>query len=159
MDMTNKLVAYFSATGTTRKVAQEIARAAGADVYEIEPKAPYTAQDLNWMDPHSRSSQEKNDKSSRPDIKPGKLVLDAYDEIFLGFSIWWYTAPQIIRTFLEQHDFSGRKIILFATSGGSGLESTAQDLKPSAPGAHMIQGRVFHSASPKEIRKWVEQVL
>lgn len=157
--MTNKLVAYFSATGTTRKVAQEIARAASADLYEIEAKAPYTAQDLNWMDPHSRSSQEKNDKSSRPEIKAGKLAMDAYDEIFLGFPIWWYTAPQIIRTFLEEDDFSGKKIILFATSGGSGLGSTAQDLKPSAPGAHILEGRVFHSASPKEIRKWVEQVL
>lgn len=157
--MTNKLVAYFSATGTTRTVAQNIAAAAGADLYEIEAKAPYTAGDLDWMDPNSRSSQEKNDKSSRPEIKPGKLAMDTYDEIFLGFPIWWYTAPQIIRTFLERYDFSGKKIILFATSGGSGLGSTAQDLKPSAPGADFKEGRVFHSASQKEIKKWVEQVM
>ena len=158
MEMTKRLVAYFSATGTTRKMAESIAAAAGGDLYEIEPKVPYTARDLDWTDRNSRSSREKDDPASRPEIKPGKRITASYDVIFLGFPIWWYTAPRIIRTFLESYDFSGRKIILFATSGGSGLGSTARDLRSSAPGAEILDGRVFHHASKEEIAKWVKKV-
>ena len=116
-----KLVAYFSASGTTRKVAEELAAAIGADVYEIRPKAPYTRADLDWMDKKSRSTLEMKDPSSRPELADRDARIAEYDEVFLGFPIWWYVAPTIINTFLESYDFSGKKIVLFATSGGSGF--------------------------------------
>ena len=116
-----KLVAYFSATGVTAKVAELIADAAGADVYQIQPEVPYTAADLNWMDKNSRSSVEMNDKKIRPAMVKRNLQVKDYDMMFLGFPIWWYVAPTIINTFLESFDFAGKKIILFATSGGSGF--------------------------------------
>lgn len=119
--MAKKLVAYFSASGTTKRVAEMVAEAADADLYEIEPTVPYTKADLNWMDKNSRSSIEMKDKTSRPEIKPTDAKVADYDEIFIGFPIWWYVAPTIINTFLEAYDFSGKKITLFATSGGSGF--------------------------------------
>ena len=119
--MSRKLVAYFSATGVTAKVAELIADAAGADVYQIQPEVPYTAADLNWMDKNSRSSVEMNDKKIRPAMVKRNLQIEDYDVVFLGFPIWWYVAPTIVNTFLESFDFAGKKIILFATSGGSGL--------------------------------------
>ena len=117
--MAKKLVAYFSASGTTKKTAELLAEAAGADLYEITPKVAYTKADLNWMDKKSRSSVEMNDKKFRPEIEDKDANIAEYDEIILGFPIWWYVAPTIVNTFLEKFDFSGKKVVLFATSGGS----------------------------------------
>lgn len=154
--MGKKLVAYFSASGTTKKVAENIAGAAGADLYEIAPKVPYTDADLNWMDKKSRSSVEMNDKKYRPELAGKDAKIDQYDEIIIGFPIWWYVAPTIINTFLEAYDFSGKKIILFATSGGSGFGNTVKELKPSAPGAEICEGKILNHASEQEIKKWLE---
>ena len=131
IEMARKLVAYFSATGVTAKVAELIADAAGADDYQIQPRVPYTAADLNWMDKNSRSSVEMNDKKIRPSMVKRSLQIEDYDVVFLGFPIWWYVAPTIINTFLESFDFAGKKIILFATSGGSGFGKTVEELKVS----------------------------
>ena len=119
--MSKKLVAFFSASGTTKKVAQMIAEEVKADLFEIEPKVPYTKLDLDWMNKKSRSSVEMSDKKYRPAIMKKEMDMSSYDEILLGFPIWWYVAPTIINTFLEAYDFSGKKIVLFATSGGSGF--------------------------------------
>lgn len=119
--MTKKLVAYFSATGTTEKVARALAEATGADLFQIVPEVPYTAADLDWNDKMSRSSREMADKSSRPAISSRVKSIDAYKTVFIGFPIWWYVAPTIVNTFLEQYDFAGKKVIPFATSGGSGM--------------------------------------
>ena len=127
--MSKTLVAYFSASGTTARVAKELAQAAGADLYEIRPAVPYTKADLNWMDKNSRSSVEMNDKSSRPALADRDADIAAYDTILLGFPIWWYVAPTIINSFLESYDFFGKKIVLFATSGGSGFGRTVAGLK------------------------------
>ena len=121
----NILVAYFSATGTTKRVAENLAKATGGDLYEIKPVKTYTSADLNWHDGNSRSSVEMNDPKSRPEIVTGDLSFENYDTIFLGFPIWWGTAPKVVHTFLEKYDFSGKKIIIFATSGSSGLGNTA----------------------------------
>ena len=145
--MGKKLVAYFSASGTTRKIAEMIAQAAEADLYEITPKQPYSKTDLNWMDKKSRSSVEMSDKKFRPEITDTDAQIGGYDEVILGFPIWWYVAPTIINTFLESYDFSGKKIVLFATSGGSGFGNTVSELKPSAPDAKILEGKVFHKAS------------
>ena len=126
--MSKKLVAYFSASGITRNVAKMVAEAAGADLYEITPKEAYTKADLNWMDKKSRSSVEMADKKIRPEITDTDAKISEYDEIFLGFPIWWYVAPTIINTFLEKYDFTGKKIVLFATSGGSGFGNTIKEL-------------------------------
>ena len=128
--MSKTLVTFFSASGTTRRTAEKLARAINSDLYEIKPAVPYTSADLNWMDKHSRSSLEMNDPSSRPELAEKSTDLTAYDRIFLGFPIWWYTAPTIIRSFLENNDFSGKTLILFATSGGSGMGKT--DAEPSS---------------------------
>ena len=143
--MGKKLVAYFSASGTTKKTAQLVAQAAGADLYEITPKVAYTEADLNWMDKKSRSSVEMNDKKFRPEIKDKDAHIAEYDEIILGFPIWWYVAPTIVNTFLEKYDFSGKKIVLFATSGGSGFGNTVKELQPSAPNAEFVEGKVLNN--------------
>ena len=142
--MGKKLVAYFSASGTTRKIAEMIAEATAADLYEIVPKQPYTKDDLNWMDKKSRSSVEMNDKKFRPEISNKDVQIDKYDEIILGFPIWWYVAPTIINTFLESYDFTGKKIVLFATSGGSSFGNTVNELIPSAPGAEITEGKIVN---------------
>lgn len=154
--MENKtLVAYFSASGVTAKAASSLAAAIGADLYEIKPAVPYTNKDLNWRDKHSRSSMEMNDPSARPELADGNLNLTTYDRIFLGFPIWWYTAPRIIQTFLESRDFTGKTIILFATSGGSGLGRTAKDLAPSCPGAVIRDGQIVRrGTSQEELKRW-----
>ena len=121
--MSKKLVAYFSASGTTAAVAKALSEAAGADLYEIKPQTPYTRADLNWQDKKSRSSVEMNNKTHRPPLADKDAHIENYDTIFLGFPIWWYVAPTIINTFLESYDFTGKTIILFATSGGSGFGS------------------------------------
>lgn len=150
--MSKKLVAYFSASGITRNVAKMVAEAAGADLYEITPKEAYTKADLNWMDKKSRSSVEMADKKIRPEITDTDAKIAEYDEIFLGFPIWWYVAPTIINTFLEKYDFTGKKIVLFATSGGSGFGNTVKELKDSAPGAEIIEGKLLNRSS--EIVDW-----
>ena len=119
--MSKKLVVFFSASGTTKKVAEMIAEEAKADLFEIEPKVPYTKADLDWMNKKSRSSVEMSDKKYRPEIMKKELDMSSYDEILLGFPIWWYVAPRIIETFLESYDFSGKIVVPFCTSGGSGL--------------------------------------
>ena len=152
----NALVAYFSASGTTAKAAKVLAKAAGADLYEIKPAVPYTSADLNWMDKRSRSSVEMNDKQFRPALADTDAPVSDHDMIFLGFPIWWYTAPTIINTFLESYDFTGKTIVLFATSGGSGLGSTAAALQGSAPGTRIVSGRLLNGrVSENELKSWV----
>ena len=159
--MKKTLVAYFSAEGTTARAAKELAKAADADLYEIKPAVPYTKDDLNWMDKKSRSSVEMSDKSSRPAIADKNAEISQYDTIFLGFPIWWYVAPTIVNSFLESYDFSGKKIILFATSGGSGFGKTAAELKGSvAADTTIIEGKILNGTnSADSLRKWVETIL
>ena len=153
-----KLVAYFSASGVTAKVADMLADAVGADIHEIRPKVPYTKADLNWMDKNSRSSVEMADKTLRPEITESNVKIENYDVIFLGFPIWWYVAPTIINTFLESADFSGKKIILFATSGGSKFGKTAEELKVSVPDScEIIEGKLLNGKQTiASIKEWVD---
>ena len=141
--MSKTLVAYFSASGRTAKVAEKLAAELGADIYEIQPEVKYTKADLNWMNKKSRSSVEMNNKSIRPAIITGDVDVSSYDTVCLGFPIWWYVAPTLINTFLEAYDFSGKKIVLFATSGGSGFGKTVAELQPSAPGAEITETTVL----------------
>ncbi len=157
----NALVAYFSAGGTTARAAKALAKAAGADLYEIRPAVPYTRADLNWMDRNSRSSVEMNDRHSRPALADPKIpiAMDKYDVIFLGFPIWWSAAPTIINTFLESGNFTGKTIILFATSGGSGLGQSAANLRPSAPGADIVNGKVLNGRlSEESLIFWIKHL-
>ena len=156
--MSKKLVAYFSASGVTAKVADMLADAVGADIYEIRPEVPYTKADLNWMDKKSRSTIEMNDKASRPAVADKDAKIDQYDTIFVGFPIWWYRAPSIINTFLESYDFSGKKIILFATSGSSGFGKTVEELKVSVPAScEIIEGKLLNGKQTiPSIREWTE---
>ena len=156
--MSKKLVAFFSASGTTKKVAEMIAEDAKADLYEIESKISYTKDDLDWMDKKSRSSVEMRDKKYRPEIMEKEMDMSSYDEILLGFPIWWYVAPTIINTFLESYDFSGKKIILFATSGGSGFGNTVKELQPSAPDAVITEGSLLNRGTKQEISAWVNSL-
>ena len=145
------------ASGTTAKAAKALAQAAGAELYEIRPAVPYTRADLNWMDKNSRSSVEMGDKSSRPALADMDAPVADHDVIFLGFPVWWYVAPTIINTFLEGYDFTGKTIVLFATSGGSGLGKSAAGLKASAPGAKILDGRMLNGRlSEAELKAWVE---
>ena len=157
--MSKTLVAFFSASGTTKRVAEKLAAAAGGDLYEIRPAVPYTGADLDWQDKHSRSSVEMSDPSSRPQLADKDAGIADYDRIFLGFPIWWYTAPAIIRSFLESYDFTGKTIILFATSGGSGLGKTAGDLAGICPGGKIIEGRLLNgNPSEAALKQWAESV-
>ena len=140
--MSKKLVAYFSASGVTAGVAEKLAKEANADIYEIKPAVPYTKADLNWMDKTSRSTIEMSDHNSRPEIADKNADISKYETLYLGFPIWWYIAPTIINSFLESYDFSGKNIILFATSGGSDFGKTLINLKSSAVGAEIIEGKV-----------------
>ena len=153
--MKKTLVAYFSASGTTRKVAEMIAEAGDCALYEITPKELYTNDDLNWMNKKSRSSVEMNDKTFRPEIVKEDLNLSSYDTILLGFPIWWYVAPTIINTFLENYDFSGKRIVLFATSGGSGFGNTIKELKLSAADAEIVEGKILNRASDDQLKEWI----
>lgn len=154
--MGKRLVAFFSASGNTRKIAEMIAEAGNADLHEIIPKTAYTKEDLDWMNKKSRSSVEMNDKKFRPEIISTDVDISAYDVIILGFPIWWYVAPTIINTFLETYDFSGKRIVLFATSGGSGFGNTVKELQPSAPNALITEGRLFNGTGRQEINEWVK---
>jgi len=153
------LVAYFSATGTTKKVAENLAKATGGDLYEIKPLKPYTSADLNWHDSNSRSSVEMKDHNSRPEMVDDDFSVSEYDTVFLGFPIWWYIAPTIVNTFLERHDFSNKKIIIFATSGSSGLGNTANTLKQSvSKTTTVIEGDVLNSnPSVEDLKQWVKK--
>lgn len=154
--MKKRLVAYFSASGTTKNVAEIIADCAKADLYEIAPKVSYTKADLDWMDKKSRSSIEMNDKKFRPEVVDKEIDINAYDEIILGFPIWWYVAPTIINSFLEQYNFSGKKIILFATSGGSGFGNAVRELQPSVPDSMITEGKIFNNVTKQEVAEWVD---
>ena len=156
--MINTLVAYFSASGVTKKVAEKIAAAVNGDLFQIEPAIAYSEEDLNWMNKNSRSSLEMSDKDFRPAMIKTELNLSEYDSILLGFPIWWYVAPTIINTFLESYDFSGKKITLFATSGGSGFGNTVQELRNSAPDAHIVEGKIMNMASAEDIQKLIDEV-
>lgn len=159
--MNKTLVAYFSASGVTRKAAENLAQAAGADLYEIKPAVPYTREDLDWTNKNSRSSMEMNDKASRPAIADTAADISEYDIIFLGFPIWWYVAPTIINTFLESYDFSGKKIVLFATSGGSGFGKAVEGLKLSvSPDTVIEEGKLLNdTSSATDLKAWAESVM
>jgi len=142
--MNKKLVAYFSVSGVTANVAKNLSAAIGADLYEIKPKTPYTRADVDWTNRKSRSSIEMQDKTYRPELADKNANIAAYDTIFLGFPIWWYVAPTIVNTFLESYDFSGKKVVLFATSGGSGFGKTKAELQGSAKNAVLIEGKILN---------------
>lgn len=155
--MSRKLVAYFSASGVTAKVAQKLSEAIGADLWEIVPAVPYTQADLDWTDKNSRSTREMADSSFRPPLAKALTGADAYDVVFIGFPIWWYIAPTIINTFLESCDLTGKTVIPFATSGGSGMGRTNEKLQPSCPGSRLLEGKVFSAdAGTAELSAWAE---
>lgn len=155
--MSKVLVAYFSASGQTAKLAKTLAAATGGDLYEIVPEQPYTSADLDWMDPKSRSTIEMKDKSFRPAVSGSVENMEQYDTIYVGFPIWWYVAPTIINTFLEQYDLSGKTIVPFATSGSSGMGNTNAELKPSCPGAVLVEGKRFSAnASAADLDTWIK---
>ena len=151
------LVAYFSASGVTKGVAQRLAKAAGADLFEIRPAVPYTQADLNWTDKKSRSSVEMNDTLSRPEIAEKLPNMADYDTIFVGYPIWWYVAPHIINTFVESYDLSGKTLVAFATSGGSGIGKTVEELKKLYPDANWKDGKLLNTISDKELVGWASK--
>jgi len=154
------LVTYFSASGVTRNAANELAGIIGADLFEITPEKLYTEADLDWRDKKSRSTIEMNDKSSRPALKDGGKVknLAQYDVVYVGFPIWWYTAPTIINTFLEANDFTGKTIVPFATSGGSSIDQACKDLKAAYPKYKFGDGKLLNRINKADIEKWAATV-
>ena len=157
--MAKKLVVYFSASGNTKKLAMKIASLEGADLHEILPQEPYTKEDLNWLNPNSRSSVEMKDKTSRPKIANKVEDISQYDTIYVGFPIWWYVGPTIINTFLEGYDLKDKTIITFATSGGSGMGETVEWLESSCKGAILKEGRVFSSnVGDDELLEWIKKI-
>ena len=156
--MSKTLVAYFSTSGVTATVAEKLAKAAGADLFEIKPEVPYTKTDLNYMDKNSRSTVEMNDRTCRPAIAE-KTDMSAYDTVFVGFPVWWYREPSIIDTFMEQYDFSGKTVVPFCTSGGSGLGPSGSNMQALAPGAKVAPGRRLTSGvSKEELKNWAESI-
>ncbi len=153
------LVAYFSASGETKKLAKTIAGVTGGDLFEIAPQVPYTAADLDWMDAGSRSTVEMKDKKSRPAMAGQVQDMGQYETVFVGFPIWWYQAPRIIETFLESYDFTGKKVVPFATSGGSGLGKTEDILKAVCPAAQWLPGKRLRSGeSAGAVQGWVDKL-
>lgn len=150
------LVAYFSATGTTEAVAKDLAEVTGGTLYEIKPEVRYTAADLDWRDKTSRSSVEMQDKNSRPAFVKDLKDAESYDRIFIGFPVWWYTAPTIINTFIEEYGFEGQTVVFFATSGGSTIDKANMDFKAAYPDINWKDGKVLNDASKKELKAWVE---
>ena len=150
------LVAYFSATGTTEAVAKDLADVTGATLYEIKPEVKYTAADLNWRDKESRSSVEMQDKNSRPAIVKDLKDADSYDVIYIGFPVWWYTAPTVINTFIEAYGFEGKTVIFFATSGGSTIDKANKDFAAAYPKINWKAGKTLNGASKTDIKAWVE---
>lgn len=157
--MTKALVACFSVSGTTMDVASRLARVTDSDLFAIVPANPYTSADLNWRDKQSRSTLEAADPSCRPAITSRVERIEDYDTIFLGFPIWWYVAPAIVSTFLESYDLTGKTIVLFATSGGSGMGKTASVLRASAPGAKIVDGGILNNASNTDLEKFAARYL
>lgn len=156
--MNKTLVAYFSASGVTKRLAGNLAKATGADLFEIVPQVPYTDADLNWIDKYSRSTKEMKDKSSRPAVAGKVADMESYDKIFVGFPIWWYVAPTIVNTFLEQYDLTGKTVVPFATSGGSGMGRTNAGLAPSCKGANLKEGKRFAAnATETELAAWASK--
>lgn len=157
--MSKVLVAYFSASGVTKNAAEKLAKAANADLFEIKPVRPYTDADLDWTDKKSRSTVEMNDLSSRPEIANKCENMGSYDVVFVGFPIWWYVEPRIIDTFLESYDFSGKRVIPFATSGGSGLGKTAENFKKLL-GANVTvnDGKMLTRASETVVSDWIKSL-
>ncbi|MBQ8025506.1 MAG: NAD(P)H-dependent oxidoreductase [Oscillospiraceae bacterium] len=154
------LVAYFSASGVTGKMAEKLAGAIGADLFEIRPETPYTQADLNWQDSKSRSSVEMNDRNCRPAISERVADMAAYDVVFVGFPVWWYREPSIIDTFMEAYDFTGKTVVPFATSGTSQIGDSGKNMQSLAPGAKVEAGKRFPTgASAEELKKWAEQWL
>lgn len=153
--MSKKLVAYFSASGITEKYAKKISDIIGAELFEIKPSVKYTTADLNWMDKSSRSSVEMKNPDSRPEIAEKLSDMNDYDTVFVGFPIWWYVAPTIIDTFLESYDFSGKTIVPFATSGGSGMGKTEEVLRKICPDADIKNGKVVNRISDSELADWI----
>lgn len=151
------VVAYFSATGNTEKAAKEVAKATGATLYSIEPVQPYTDEDLDYESETSRTTIEKDNPDMRPEIKPG-FDASSYDTIYLGFPVWWYKAPNLIYTFLDSYDFSGKRIVVFATSGSSSLQSSYEALKKAYPQYDIQEGAISNSASRSSFNKWVESL-
>ena len=149
------LVAYFSASGVTAKAAEKIAAAAGADLYEIQPEEPYTPADLNWMDKKSRSTVEMNDPTCRPAIAEAVEDMEQYDTVWVGFPVWWYVEPRIVDTFLESYDFAGKKMIPFATSGGSGIQKVEKSLREHCPAADWKPGKLLNGGN---IEAWVKEM-
>lgn len=157
--MDKALVAYFSASGVTAKVAERLSEAAGADLFEIAPEVPYTKADLNWMNKNSRSTLEMNDRACRPPMAEVPNV-SGYDVIFVGFPVWWYREPSIIDTFMESADFTGKTVVPFCTSGGSGLGDSTQNMQALAKGAKVKEGQRFKgSVSADELKRWATRWL
>ena len=155
--MKKSLVVYFSVTGTTKTLAEKLAKEANADLFEIKPAVPYTQEDLDWTNKNSRSTVEmKRDKTIRPKIANKVENIGQYDKIYIGFPIWWYIAPTIINSFLEQYDLEGKTIIPFATSGGSDMGDTNKELQPSCKGAKLLEGRRFSASVPQDqLKDWI----
>ena len=148
------LVAYFSATGTTKKAAEQLAEIIGADLYEIEPEQPYTDADLDWHNDKSRSSVEMQDSTSRPAVKGTVENIADYQTVYIGFPIWWYTAPTIINTFIEKNDLKGKTLVAFATSGGSTIDKSCEDLAKTYPDLTWKPGKLLNDINNDEILKW-----
>lgn len=157
--MAKALVAYFSASGTTKRLAGSLAKATGADLFEIVPAQPYTKADLNWRNKQSRSSVEMGDRSSRPAISSKVANMDSYDVVFVGFPIWWYREPSIVDTFIESYDFTGKTIVPFATSGSSGIGDSGENIQALAPGAKVDAGKRFGSVFAGDLKGWASQWL
>ena len=157
--MSKVLVAYFSASGVTKKVAERLAGAIGADLFEIVPQTVYTKEDLNWQNSKSRSSVEMNDKSCRPAIASAVEGMDSYDTVFVGFPVWWYREPSIIDTFMESYDFNGKTVVPFATSGMSPIGNSGENMQALAPGAKVLKGKRFSAGvSADELKAWAEKL-
>lgn len=154
--MKKVLVAYFSASGVTARAAKELAQALGADLYEIRPETPYTAADLDWTDKKSRSTVEMNDPACRPAIAEPVKNMEQYDAVFVGFPVWWYVEPRIVDTFLESYDFSGKTLIPFATSGGSGIAKAEKSLREHCPNAGWKKGELLNASGAAE---WANRAL
>ena len=150
------LIAYFSASGTTARAAKKMADATGADLYEIAPAQPYTSADLDWNDKNSRSSREMNNPACRPEIAGSAADIDLYDTVFIGFPVWWYVEPRIIDTFLESYDFTGKTVIPFATSGGSGIGGAEKSMRDHCPSAEWKKGRLVNVSNAAD---WAKSML
>lgn len=156
--MEKVLVVYFSASGVTEEVARQLAEVTSGDLHKIQPEQPYTAADLDWTNKQSRSSLEMNDKNSRPSISDKVQNMEEYNVVYIGFPIWWYTAPTIINTFIESYDFKGKTVIPFATSGGSSIKKACQDLKAAYPNINWHEGKLLNNASKKELEEWIKSM-